>query len=113
MGKFIEFETREYARDMVPDHSQESLENYLMYGYHPGGFLAAMLAGELFVAANSADHANGPAMQGIANWIMQAAPHGSWGNREAVDNWCRDAEGRRTRFSDRMEKEYIVRALRA
>jgi len=113
MGKFIDFETREYARDMVPDHAQESIENYLMFGYHPGGFMTAMLAGDLFTAAGSGDQANGPSMQGIANWIQHSAPHGSWGSEEAVHNWCLDLEGCRTNFRTQKEKEYVANALKA
>lgn len=114
MSKFIDFDTDyEYSRDHVPEHAQESIENYLMFGYHPGGFMSAMLAGDLFRAASSGDQANGPGMQGIANWIQHSAPHGSWGSYEAVENWCRDVEKRRTQFSDKKEKEYIIKTLKA
>ena len=113
MTKFIDFDTHEYARDMVPDHAQESIENYLMLGWNPGGFMSAMLAGDLFRAASSGDQANGPAMQAIARWISNGAPEGSWGSYEAVENWCRDVEKRRTQFSDKKEKEYIIKTLKA
>ena len=114
MSKFIDFDNNyEYSRDHVPEHARESIENYLMFGYHPGGFMTAMFAGDLFTAAGSGDQENGPAMQGIANWIQHSAPHGSLGSYEAVENWCRDVEGRRTQFSTKMEKEYIVRTLKS
>ena len=114
MSKFIDFGTEyEYRRDGVPEHAQESIENYLMLGWHPGGFMTAMFTGDLFTAAGSGDQANGPAMQGIANWIQHSAPHGSWGSYETVMNWCQDLEKRRTKFSDKMEKEYIIKALKA
>ena len=114
MTKFIDFDNNyEYSRDHVPEHAQESIENYLMLGWHPGGFMTAMFAGDLFTAAGSGDQANGPAMQGIANWIQRSAPHGSWGSYETVMNWCQDLEKRRTKFSDKMEKEYIIKTLKA
>jgi hypothetical protein len=118
MSKFIDFgtheyDTHEYSRDMVPSHAQESIENYLMHGWKPGGFMSAMFAGDLFTAAGSGDQANGPAMQGIARWIMHSAPNGSWGSYEVIENWVKDVGNIRTRFSDKMEKEYIIKALKA
>lgn len=113
MTKFFEFSTHEYSRDCVPEHAQESIENYLIYGYDPGGFMSAMFAGNLFCAASSADQANGPSMQGIANWIMHSAPVGSYGNRQNVRDWIQDKDGIRTKFADKMEKEFIVRTLKA
>lgn len=113
MSKFIDFEHTGYRSDRVPDHARESMENYLMYGWEPGGFMSAMFAGDLFRAASSGDQANGPAMQGIAKWIMHSAPHGSWGSEEAVHNWCLDLEGCRTNFRTQKEKEYVANALRA
>ena len=113
MGKYIDFETREYARDMVPDHAQESIENYLMWGWTPGGFIESMFAGDLFRAACCADQANGPAMQAIARWISNGAPEGSWGSYEAVENWRTDLDGCRSKFSDKKEKEYIIKTLKA
>ena len=75
--------------------------------------MSAMLAGDLFRAASSGDQANGPSMQGIANWIAHAAPHGSWGSYEQIEKWVKDVDGIRSRFSDKQEKEYIVKVLKA
>jgi len=113
MGKFIDFDTTGYRADRVPDHARESIENYLMLGWNPGGFMSAMLAGDLFTAAGSGDQANGPAMQGIAKWILHSAPLGSWGSYEAVENWSTDLEGCRTQFQSQKEKEYIIKTLKA
>lgn len=113
MVKFIDFEATGYVRDEVPSHAQESIENYLMCGWHPGGFLTAMFAGDLFRAAGSGDQANGQRMQVIAKWIMYSAPDGSWGSYEAVENWCNNLDNCRTTFSLQKEKEYIIKTLKA
>lgn len=115
MSKFIDFEdgASGYCRDHVPETVHDTLENYLIKGWMPGGFVEAMLAGDLFGAAGRADSTNGPAMQGIANWICHSAPNGSWGSYEAVKNWSQDVEKRRTKFADKLEKEYIVKVLKA
>lgn len=112
MAKYIDFETYEYSRDLVPEHIQVSLENYLMHGYTPGGFVGAMLAGDLYKAASSADHISGPAMCCIANWIIHCAPHGSWGSYENVRFWLDDGAGLRTKYADKVRKEYIIRVLK-
>ena len=112
MSKFLDFEST-WCADRVPDHAQEAIENYLMLGFHPGGFMSAMLAGDLFTAARSGDQANGPSMQGIAKWIMHSAPHGSWGSYELIEKWVKDEDGIRTNFRTQKEKEYVANALKA
>lgn len=117
MGKYtdfglIEFETGEYSRDIVPEHTQESIENYLIHGWMPGGFMEAMLAGDIFRAAACGDQVNGPAMQGIANWIAYGAPHGSWGSYEKVKDWAQNKDDIRTKYSDGIEKAYIIKILK-
>jgi hypothetical protein len=36
----------------------EALENYLMHGFMPGGFLTSVLANDLYLAVGRADHWN-------------------------------------------------------
>jgi hypothetical protein len=112
MSKFLDFEST-WCADRVPDHAQEAIENYLMLGFHPGGFMSAMFAGDLFRAAGCGDQANGPSMQGIAKWIMHSAPHGSWGSYELIEKWVKDEDGIRTNFRTQKEKEYVANALKA
>jgi hypothetical protein len=115
MGKFIEFEEPEVYGDLikVPEHIQESFENYFMYGWHPGGFVSAMLAGDLFAAANSADFTNGHKMKDIAQWIQWRAPPGSYGSHEKVQLWINDVDNRRSRYAHKLEQDYIVKTLKA
>lgn len=111
MSKFLDFEST-WCADRVPDHAQEAIENYLMLGFHPGGFMSAMFAGDLFRAAGCGDQANGPSMQGIAKWIMHSAPPGSWGSYELIEKWVKDEDGVRTRFSEPKEKELVWKILK-
>jgi hypothetical protein len=92
---------------------KESIENYLLHGYHPGGFCTAALAGDLFAAAAKADIHNRTVLREIARWITQCAPLGSWGNYEKVENWMRNVDGIRTTYSDAIEKKYIWTVLSA
>ena len=95
----------------IPDYTQETLERYLVYGLRPGGFVSAMLAMDMQAALNSADFQNRKAMHSIGFWIMHNAPPGSWGSYEQIKFWTNDVGGRRSTYRDKLEKEYVWRAL--
>ena len=96
----------------IPDHTQETLERYLVYGLRPGGFVSAMLAMDMQAALNSADQWNREAMHSIGFWIMHYAPPGSWGSYEQIETWCRDPHQQRWRFKHELEKQYVWRSLK-
>lgn len=77
---------------------KESMERYLVHGLEPGGFATAMLAKDLERALYNADTYNRKIYWGIAMWIREQCPEGSWGSYEAVDNWCKDVNGIRTKW---------------
>jgi hypothetical protein len=93
-----------YTGQSVPEHTQEALENYLIRGYQPGGFLTACLTGDLFRAVQSADTANRGMIYAIVLWIMHNAPEGSWGSAQAMRDWTADRDGRRTQYREQCEK---------
>ena len=68
----------------------QTLENYLMRGFPPGGFTTAVLAGDLFAAVAKADHWNRPAIAEIVQAVMKTCPQDALGSYESVDLWCRD-----------------------
>ena len=100
-------------REYVPDHIQQTIEDYLINGFNPCGFVTAMFAGDMFAAASKADHANGPAMQGIANWIQHNAPPGSWGSYERIKCWINDTGKMRTIYTTKVEKAFVIKVLKA
>ena len=93
-----------YTGQAVPEHTQEALENYLILGCPPGGFLTACLTGDLFRAVQSADTANRSMIYAIVRWIMINAPEGSWGSAQAMRDWTADRDGRRTQYREQCEK---------
>ena len=97
---------------VVPEHTQEALENYLMNGWEPGGFLSAMLAMDMERALYNADVANKKCLWEIGRWICEYAPRGSYGNYDLIKAWCRDENGARTDFTNYIEKEYIAKVLK-
>ena len=95
----------------VPDHTRESLEHYFLKGWEPGGFLTAMLTGDLYRAVSSADIANRQVMWIIGRWITVHAPAQSWGYPNAVNDWCLDKDGRRTTWAREVEKREVWKTL--
>lgn len=101
MSDFVDFDLTKdlkYGYLDLPQHTCETLEHYLVRGYQPGGFVTAMLARDYERALCIADTANRLRFWHIATWIKDTMPEGSWGSYEAVDRWCRDEGGHRTKW---------------
>lgn len=90
---------------------KDSMERYLVNGLGPGGFATAMLAADYARALYNADSHNRTVFWAIAMWIRENCPDGSWGSYEAVDAWCEDEGGCRTKYKEELEKKYIVKEL--
>ena len=99
----------------IPTHTMEALDDYFLRGYEPGGFLTSVLTNNLIGAVNSADSANRHAIYEIVKWLTteRNVPPKSWGCTENVVDWLHDKDGIRTKWVDKMEKEYIWKALKA
>ena len=75
-----------------------TLEHYLMRGFAPGGFTTAVLANDLFGAVARADHWNKKAIAEIAQTVAYLCPDHAVGSYEAVEAWCADEDGRRSKY---------------
>ena len=107
-----------YTNDLIIEHghelstqTREAIVNYLIRGWHPGGFLTAMLAGDLFSAVNSADTVNCRMMCAIGKFIMHHLPAACWGSRDSVSVWCNDKNGIRAEYVTDLEKAYMWKVL--
>jgi hypothetical protein len=94
------------------EYTTESANNYLMYGYLPGGFLGAVLRNDLFKAASCADHQNRPVLSEIALAVYNNFPARSFGSEELIKAWVTDVDGRRTAWATAIEKAYTWRVLK-
>jgi hypothetical protein len=90
----------------------EALENYLMRGFEPGGFLTAVLANDLHMAVGRADHWNQDNLARIVYEVVHKMPSIAWGSYSAVKEWVNDADGRQTYYREQKEKEFTWRALK-
>lgn len=95
----------------VPSHTAESIENYLIRGLQPGGFVTSVLANDLLGAATSCDYINKERIVDIVKWVAAFAPVGSWGSYDNVGGWIEDKDGLRTRYADVIEKRFIWEKL--
>ena len=115
MNTIIDFDTDHNLKYMgmeIPLHTCETLQNYLIKGFKPGGFCESMLAKDYDRAITIADTANRQRFWAIASWIRDYAPDGSWGSYDTIENWCNDVDGLRTKYANDAEKRYIWRKLK-
>ena len=89
----------------------ESLENYLMHGFEPGGFLTAVLANDLVMAVGRADSWNRDRLPEIVSVVVYKMPNLSWGSYEAVKDWCKDKDDRRSHYVKHMEEKRMLDLL--
>ena len=118
MSKLSLFPSEETRRLMgelsIPKHTMEALDSYFLRGWEPGGFLTSILTNDLYGAVRSADYANKHVIYEIVEWLTlePIVPRNSWGHEKLVEGWLRDTDGIRTKFVDKMEKEYIWETLK-
>ena len=65
--KYLEFTTGNNYLD-------EALENYLMHGLKPGGFLTSVLANDLSLSISRADAWNKDNLPAIVNAVVYSVP---------------------------------------
>lgn len=71
----------------VPDHMQEGIAYWVLFGRPTGRFLNALLCGDLFTAVRCADDKNSAAMYDWCMFLWNAAPSGCFGSKEKVRAW--------------------------
>ena len=95
----------------LPEHTQEAIDNYLIRGYEPGGFLTAIICGNWKEALGHADTANKQRFWYVATWLTRHAPPGSTGSSEAFENWVKDKDGIRKEYVNQAEADFEWRTL--
>ena len=96
----------------VPDHTRETIANYLLRGWAPGGFVESMIAKDYERALYCADTANRQMFWAIAMWINERTPPQSRGSYRAIEQWRDDLDGRRSAYCTELEKQTIWKKLK-
>lgn len=95
----------------VPHHTRDSITNYLIRGWAPGGFVEAMIAKDYERALYCADTGNRQMFWAIAMWINEYMPGQSRGSYKAIEMWRDDLGGCRTAYRTEVEKRAVWKKL--
>ena len=95
----------------VPKHTQETITDYLLRGWAPGGFVESMIVKDYERALYSADTANRQMFWAIAMWINESMPAQSRGSYRAIEMWRDDLGGCRTTYRTELEKNAVWKKL--
>ena len=101
-----------YYGEVFSEDFKESMANYLINGFMPGGFVESMLAHDLERALYNADTHNRKVFVAIARWIREECPKGSHGSYEAVQNWCADRNSLRSNYALPLVRQYTWDVLK-
>lgn len=93
------------------NYLDEALENYLVYGLEPGGFLTSVLANDLRLAIGRADHWNRDNLPRIVEAITYSVPELAWGSYQRVRDWCKDKDSYRSKWVEFKREQLIIRKL--
>lgn len=90
----------------LPEQSKESLYNYFVHGLEPGGFMTAVLTNDLYSAVGRADFVNIDIIPEYAQWLVNRAPRGSYGDGDTVQGWLS-----KNQHFERFQKELVAEQL--
>lgn len=74
---------------MLPEHMQEGMKNYIEKGIPPGTFLRLMLEHKIYDAAILADAINQQYIFRYIHFMYNFIPADSHGDKETVDAWIK------------------------
>ena len=103
----------------VPRDFADTMANYLVYGYSPGGFFTSVLAND-FHGAISRSHPSNTveALKHLGGWILDSMPPEAHGSYDVVADWTSYDSTERRVILERYEliyteQEEIIMALRS
>lgn len=103
-----------HRRDMGMElslNTQEAIENYVLRGWAPGGYVESMLAHDYERAFFVADIGNRQTIWVLWRWITESAPPLCHGSYRAIDMWRDDLGGCRTDYVKGLEQKAIWQKL--
>ena len=108
----IDFDTDlKYMGMEVPHHTRDSITNYLIRGWAPGGFVESMIARDYERALYCADTGNRQMFWAIAMWINAYMPAQSHGSYKAIEMWRDDLNGCRSAYVKEVEQKAVWKKL--
>jgi hypothetical protein len=80
-------EYRDGLEQYIPAHMHQGMDYYVKHHITPGGFLFAMLANQLELAAGKADETNRNLMHNYLSFFRECLDPEIWGTPEKVQSW--------------------------
>jgi hypothetical protein len=71
----------------TPEHTKQSIDDYVERGYRPGGFLTAVLCNDLNDAVAKADEENARELASIVRYVYNTVPVAATGSLDAITAW--------------------------
>ena len=71
----------------IPETIKTCIDNYVKYGYPPGGFCEAVLRDKLKESVERADLECRKALAEIVLYVYQTVPSEARGSQDAIDGW--------------------------
>lgn len=110
---------KSFALYEVPKEFADPIYNYLVHGFHPGGFFHALLANDFAGAIGRSHPANTiTALKALVAWLVNELPTDTaWGSYNAVGHWLKMTEADRRSVLERQhliftEQDEIVKILK-
>ena len=75
--------------EAIPEYMRPGLLRYVNSGVPPGGFLFAVIEGDLHAACGKADDQNMSLLPVYSAWLYNRAPAGCFGFKNAIDGWVK------------------------
>lgn len=114
-NKFLET----FAQYEVPKEYADPIFNYLVHGFHPGGFWNAVFANDFMSAMGRSHPANSVvALKKVVSWMMNHLHNGTThGSYQVVDKWLKKTPAERRATLESLgliypEKQEIVMILK-
>lgn len=73
--------------DKIPTLIKDNIDNYVKYGYSPGGFCEAVMRDKLKEALERADLECQMCLPSIVKYVVDTVPEEARGSEEAIRNW--------------------------
>ena len=77
---------------MIPPNLKEGLDRYQYHHIKTGGFLEAVLSGDMSDARGRADPISLAAIDDVVDYIAAELPAESWGSRQVFKDWTTRTE---------------------
>lgn len=90
----------------VPKDFADTMYDYLIYGFEPGGFFRGWYANDATSIIRSHPANTVEALKSLTKWMINCLPGEAWGSHAAVDAWLKMDPAQRRRLLEQQDLIY-------